>query len=113
MQIQHPRSGLNRHVVLTAEALHQADSTALRSAASAWHDKLASLPELLLVVNIGGPISSRRYGADLAKRLTFYYKMFYGAMGPLLLKQILAEEGSEEEPFKEHCGRFPAIGQRI
>jgi hypothetical protein len=36
-------------------ALHQADSAALRAAASAWHNKLATLPKPLLVVNIGGP----------------------------------------------------------
>lgn len=36
-------------------ALHQIDSAALRSAASAWHDEFAPLPKPLLVVNIGGP----------------------------------------------------------
>ena len=41
--------------VLTVGALHQADSTALRVAASAWHDELAALPKPLLVVNVGGP----------------------------------------------------------
>ncbi|KAA8518547.1 hypothetical protein F0562_016021 [Nyssa sinensis] len=59
-----------RHVVLTVGALHQADSTALQSAASAWHDELAPLPKPLLVVNIGGPTSHCQYGADLAKQLT-------------------------------------------
>ena len=44
--------------VLTVGALHQADSEALRKAASAWHDELASLPKPLLVVNIGGPSSN-------------------------------------------------------
>lgn len=39
-------------------ALHQADSAALRSAASAWHDELAPLPKPLLVVNVGGPTSN-------------------------------------------------------
>ncbi|KAF2307661.1 hypothetical protein GH714_030662 [Hevea brasiliensis] len=33
----------------------QADSAALRSAASVWHDELALLPKPLLVINIGGP----------------------------------------------------------
>ncbi|KAA8518540.1 hypothetical protein F0562_016014 [Nyssa sinensis] len=56
--------------VLTVGALHQADSTALQSAASAWHDELAPLPKPLLVVNIGGPTSHCQYGADLAKQLT-------------------------------------------
>lgn len=41
--------------VLTIGALHQADSAALRSAASSWHAELAPLPKPLLVVNIGGP----------------------------------------------------------
>jgi hypothetical protein len=44
--------------VLTVGALHQADSAALRSAASAWHDELAPLPKPLLVVNVGGPTSN-------------------------------------------------------
>lgn len=41
--------------VLTVGALHQADSAALRVAASDWHDELATLPKPLLVVNVGGP----------------------------------------------------------
>lgn len=36
-------------------ALHQIDSAALRSAASAWHDEFSPLPKPLLVVNIGEP----------------------------------------------------------
>ncbi|KAA3463991.1 mitochondrial fission protein ELM1-like [Gossypium australe] len=59
----------DRHVVLTVGALHLADSAALRSAASVWHDELAPLARPLLVVNIGGPTSSCQYGADLAKQL--------------------------------------------
>lgn len=39
-------------------ALHQADFTTLRIAASAWHDALATLPKPLLVVNVGGPTSN-------------------------------------------------------
>ncbi|XP_022144777.1 mitochondrial fission protein ELM1-like isoform X2 [Momordica charantia] len=58
-----------KNVVLTVGALHQADFAALRSAASAWHEELASLPKPLLVVNIGGPSSNCRYGVDLAKQL--------------------------------------------
>lgn len=107
VQIQHPRSHLNRfdmvitphhdyypltphaqkqipwflrrwitpceppgkNVVLTVGALHQADSAALRSAASAWHDELAPLPKPLLVVNVGGPTRNCSYGMDLAKNL--------------------------------------------
>eukprot|EP00261_Vitis_vinifera_P022537 XP_010654122.1 PREDICTED: mitochondrial fission protein ELM1 isoform X3 [Vitis vinifera] len=69
--------------VLTVGALHQADSAALRSAASAWHDKLASLPRPLLVVNIGGPASSCRYGADLAKQLTVLLQNVLWSCGSL------------------------------
>ncbi|KAI5674389.1 hypothetical protein M9H77_14753 [Catharanthus roseus] len=64
-----PRKPPNRSVVLTLGALHQADSIALLSAASAWHDVLAPLPKPLLVVNIGGPTRHCRYGVDLAKEL--------------------------------------------
>ncbi|XP_010245896.1 PREDICTED: mitochondrial fission protein ELM1 [Nelumbo nucifera] len=64
-----PRDPPDQHVVLTVGALHQADSAALRSAAIAWHDELAPLPKPLLVVNVGGPTSHCRYGADLAKQL--------------------------------------------
>ncbi|XP_015880310.3 mitochondrial fission protein ELM1 [Ziziphus jujuba] len=64
-----PREPPGKNVVLTVGALHQADSAALRSAASAWHDELALLPKPLLVVNIGGPSSNCPYGVDLAKQL--------------------------------------------
>lgn len=65
-----PREPPDRHVVLTVGALHQADSAALRSAASTWYDELGPLPKPLLVVNIGGPTSNCRYSADLAKQLS-------------------------------------------
>ncbi|KAK7337268.1 hypothetical protein VNO77_17833 [Canavalia gladiata] len=58
-----------RNVVLTVGALHQADSTALRVAASAWHDELANLPKPLLVVNVGGPTGNCPYSVDLVKKL--------------------------------------------
>ncbi|XP_073004429.1 mitochondrial fission protein ELM1 [Typha latifolia] len=64
-----PREPPGSNVVLTVGALHQADSTALRIAATAWHDELAPLPKPLLVINIGGPTRNCRYGADLAKQL--------------------------------------------
>ncbi|CAK9159089.1 unnamed protein product [Ilex paraguariensis] len=60
----------DRHVVLTVGALHQVDSAALRTAAISWHEEFSPLPKPLLVVNIGGPTSRCRYGADLAKQLT-------------------------------------------
>ncbi|ONK57474.1 uncharacterized protein A4U43_C09F880 [Asparagus officinalis] len=62
-----PRS---KNVVCTVGALHQADFTALRVAATTWHAELAPLPKPLLVVNIGGPTSHCRYGADLAQQLS-------------------------------------------
>ncbi|KAJ4705316.1 Mitochondrial fission ELM1-like protein [Melia azedarach] len=65
-----PREPPDRHVVLTVGALHQADSAALRNAASIWNDELATLPKPLLVVNVGGPTSNCPYGVDLAKQLT-------------------------------------------
>ncbi|KAJ6316442.1 hypothetical protein OIU78_019684 [Salix suchowensis] len=52
-----PREPPDSNVVLTVGALHQADSAALRIAASLWHDELAPLLKPLLVVNIGGPTS--------------------------------------------------------
>ncbi|XP_059627708.1 mitochondrial fission protein ELM1 [Cornus florida] len=65
-----PREPPEKHVVLTIGALHPIDSAALRTAASTWHDEFAPLPKPILVVNIGGPTSRCRYGADLAKQLT-------------------------------------------
>lgn len=65
-----PREPPDSNVVLTVGALHQADSTALRIAASLWHDELALLPKPMLVVNIGGPTRNCQYGEDLAKQLT-------------------------------------------
>ncbi|KAH1070908.1 hypothetical protein AAZX31_03G178400 [Glycine max] len=57
------------NVVLTVGALHQADSAALRVAASAWHNELATLPKPLLVVNVGGPTGNCPYDVDLVKKL--------------------------------------------
>lgn len=57
--------------VLTVGALHQADSAALRSAASAWHDELAPVPKPLLVVNVGGPTSNFLCTYDLSNFCSF------------------------------------------
>ncbi|XP_031121554.1 mitochondrial fission protein ELM1 [Ipomoea triloba] len=65
-----PNQPPDKHVILTVGALHQVDSTALRTAAITWHDEFAPLPKPLLVVNIGGPSRYCRYGTDLAKQLT-------------------------------------------
>ncbi|KAM0840660.1 hypothetical protein ACQ4PT_059515 [Festuca glaucescens] len=43
-----PREPPGPNVVLTAGALHQADSAALRIAATNWHDELAPLPKPLV-----------------------------------------------------------------
>ncbi|KAM0840659.1 hypothetical protein ACQ4PT_059515 [Festuca glaucescens] len=64
-----PREPPGPNVVLTAGALHQADSAALRIAATNWHDELAPLPKPLVVVNIGGPTRNCNYGVELAKQL--------------------------------------------
>ncbi|KQJ82532.1 hypothetical protein BRADI_5g09491v3 [Brachypodium distachyon] len=64
-----PREPPGPNVVLTAGALHQADSATLRIAATNWHDELAPLTKPLVVVNIGGPTRNCNYGVDLAKQL--------------------------------------------
>jgi len=43
--------------VLTIGALHHADASTLRAAASAWQSELAPLAKPLLIVNVGGPTS--------------------------------------------------------
>lgn len=47
----------DEHVILTVRVFHQVGFTTHRSVVSAWHDKSVSLPGLLFVVYIGGPIS--------------------------------------------------------
>ncbi|KAG2566116.1 hypothetical protein PVAP13_7NG212317 [Panicum virgatum] len=64
-----PQEPPGPNVVLTAGALHQADSAALRSAAADWHAELTPLPKPLVVVNIGGPTRNCKYDVDLAKQL--------------------------------------------
>ncbi|KAL3646898.1 hypothetical protein CASFOL_009442 [Castilleja foliolosa] len=78
-----PRKPPDKHVVLTVGALHQADSAALRNAASAWHDEMALLPKPLLVVSIGGPTRHCRYGADLATQLVDSLKSVLPTCGSL------------------------------
>ncbi|KAG6528820.1 hypothetical protein ZIOFF_011005 [Zingiber officinale] len=64
-----PREPPGKNVVVTVGALHQADSAALRIAATVWHDELAPLPKPLLVVNIGGPTRNCKYTSNLARQL--------------------------------------------
>ncbi|KAL8505132.1 hypothetical protein ACS0TY_016370 [Phlomoides rotata] len=76
-----PREPPDKHVVLTVGALHTADSAALRSAASVWHDEMSLLPKPLLVVSIGGPTRHCRYGSDLATQLTASLKSVLPSCG--------------------------------
>lgn len=97
-----PREPPGRNVVLTVGALHQADSTALRIAASAWHDELATLPKPLLVVNIGGPTGNCPYGVDLVKQLVVMLQNVLWSCGtirisfsrrtPVKISKILVKE---------------------
>nr|CAB3484469.1 unnamed protein product [Digitaria exilis] len=64
-----PQQPPGPNVVLTAGALHQADTAALRFAAADWHAELAPLPKPLVVVNIGGPTRHCKYDVGLAKQL--------------------------------------------
>ncbi|KAJ1270902.1 hypothetical protein BS78_06G086300 [Paspalum vaginatum] len=64
-----PQEPPGPNVVVTAGALHQADSAALRFAAADWHAELAPLPKPLVVVNIGGPTRNCKYDVDLAEQL--------------------------------------------
>uniref|UniRef100_K3Y7S3 Mitochondrial fission protein ELM1 n=1 Tax=Setaria italica TaxID=4555 RepID=K3Y7S3_SETIT len=64
-----PQEPPGPNVVLTAGALHRADSSALRFAAADWHAELAPLPKPLVIVNIGGPTRNCKYDLGLAKQL--------------------------------------------
>ncbi|KAL2229287.1 UNVERIFIED_CONTAM: Mitochondrial fission protein ELM1 [Sesamum indicum] len=78
-----PRKPPDKHVVLTVGALHQANSVALRNAASAWRDQMAILPKPLLVVSVGGPTRHCRYGRDLATELTALLRSVLPTCGSL------------------------------
>ncbi|XP_015581679.1 mitochondrial fission protein ELM1 isoform X1 [Ricinus communis] len=112
-----PREPPDRHVVLTEGALHQADSAALRSAASAWGNELAVLPKPLLVVNIGGPTSNCEYGVDLAKQLTVMLQKVLWSCGsvrisfsrrtPERVSKILVKELSNDPKIYIWDGKGP------
>ncbi|URD84923.1 hypothetical protein MUK42_27177 [Musa troglodytarum] len=98
-----PKEPPGRNVVLSMGALHQADSAALRIAATAWHDELAPLPKPLLIVNIGGPTNSWSYpplndAAEAAARtVSFVAAMSTSSFLPLNCKghsdvQIVMEQ---------------------
>lgn len=75
---QHPP---DKHVVLTVGALHHADASTLRAAATSWQSELASLAKPLLIVNIGGPTRHCRYGEDLALELLSALKLVLTTCG--------------------------------
>ncbi|CAK9221605.1 unnamed protein product [Sphagnum troendelagicum] len=88
-----PRQPPDKHVVLTIGALHHADASTLRAAASAWQSELAPLAKPLLIVNVGGPTKHCQFGEDLAVELVS------------ALKQVLNTCGSARISFS---GRTPA-----
>jgi len=79
--------------VLTVGALHQADAVALRVAASAWHNELATLPKPLLVVNVGGPTGI----------LLCIKELSYNAFPVLLFKILLLRLLSLLKLFSDLC----------
>ncbi|VVB13416.1 unnamed protein product [Arabis nemorensis] len=64
-----PRVPPGRNVFLTTGALHNVDSSTLRTATLEWKDDFASLSKPLVVLNIGGPTRNCLYGVDLAMQL--------------------------------------------
>ncbi|KAJ1394539.1 Mitochondrial fission protein ELM1-like [Sesbania bispinosa] len=106
-----------RNVVLTVGALHQADSNALRLAASTWHDELATLPKPLLVVNVGGPTGNCPYGVDLAKKLVVMLqnvlwscgtiKISFSRRTPEKISKILVKEFSTNPKVQIWDGEGP------
>lgn len=75
---QHPP---DKHVVLTVGALHHADASALRTAATTWQAEFAHLAKPLLIVNVGGPTRHCRYGEDLAQELVSALKLVLATCG--------------------------------
>lgn len=106
-----------RNVVLTVGALHQADSTALRLAASTWHEELATLPKPLLVVNVGGPTGNCPYGVDLVKKLVVMLQNVLWSCGsirisfsrrtPAKISKILVKEFSTNPKVQIWDGEGP------
>lgn len=105
------------NVVLTVGALHQADSTALRLAASTWHEELATLPKPLLVVNVGGPTGNCPYGVDLVKKLVVMLQNVLWSCGsirisfsrrtPAKISKILVKEFSTNPKVQIWDGEGP------
>ncbi|XP_014495021.1 mitochondrial fission protein ELM1 isoform X2 [Vigna radiata var. radiata] len=106
-----------RNVVLTVGALHQADSAALRIAASAWHKELGTLPKPLLVVNVGGPTGNCPYGVDLVKKLVVMLQSVLWSCGsirisfsrrtPDKIRKILVKELSTNPKVQIWDGEGP------
>lgn len=98
-----------KNVVLTVGALHQTDSSTLRSAASTWQDEFASLPKPLLVVNIGGPTRHCRYGADLAKQLTAYLQNVLLSCGSVRISFSRRTPEKVSKIIKKELGGHPKV----
>ncbi|KAM7274341.1 hypothetical protein ACFE04_029005 [Oxalis oulophora] len=104
-----PRGPPESHVVLTMGALHQVDSAALRSAAMAWHEEFALLPRPLLVVNIGGPTSRCRYGADLARQLVTYLLSVLASCGSVRISFSCRTPEKVSKVIVKELGNNPKV----
>ncbi|KAL3532123.1 hypothetical protein ACH5RR_005644 [Cinchona calisaya] len=104
-----PREPPDRKVVLTVGSLHQADSTALQTAASFWHHEFAALPKPLLVVNIGGPTSHCRYGVDLAKQLTASLLQVLSTCGSLRISFSRRTPKQVSDILVRELGHYPKV----
>lgn len=104
-----PREPPERHVVLSVGALHQIDSSAIRSAASAWHDEFAPLPKPLLVVNIGWPTRHCRYSADLAKQLTARLQSVLASCGSVRISFSIKTPEKVSSVIRKELGDDPKV----
>lgn len=76
-----PQQPPDKHVVLTVGALHHADASTLRAAATAWQSELAPLAKPLLIVDVGFPTRYCRYREDLALELLSALKLILSTCG--------------------------------
>ncbi|XP_042374493.1 mitochondrial fission protein ELM1-like [Zingiber officinale] len=104
-----PQDPPGSNVVFTIGALHQADSTALRLAANAWHDELAPLPKPLLVVNIGGPTRNCKYSSDLATQLVGSLENVLASCGSVIVSFSRRTPKKVFDIVKRDLGGHPKI----
>ncbi|KAG6520454.1 hypothetical protein ZIOFF_017510 [Zingiber officinale] len=104
-----PQDTPGSNVVFTIGALHQADSTALRLAANAWHDELAPLPKPLLVVNIGGPTRNCKYSSDLATQLVGSLQNVLASCGSVIVSFSRRTPMKVFDIVKRDLGGHPKI----